>query len=329
MARNYSSISEPKTLAADIDNAATQMTLNNVTNLPSPPYVLVISPDTSSEEVVLVTTDQTGVTAPTVKISRAIETGASAVPHTNGVEVRHMIVGTDLQIVHDHFSNDSVSAGTAHGATGGVVGRTNTQTLTNKTLTSPVITSPAITGGTVNGGAALTVDSTELNYVDGVTSAIQTQLNTIVNTTIPNATPVGTIVMYGGTSAPTGWLLCNGQSTASYTALAAVVGANVPDLMGRAPIGYGSGTGLTARGTIGAKVGTETHTLTPAEIPGHTHGVTIMGSDLSYGTAALQGSNGGTQQSINAAEGGGSNPAGGGSHPNMQPSTVVNFIIKH
>ena len=329
MARNYSSISEPKTLSADITNVATQMTLNNVTGLPSPPYVLVISPDTSSEEVVLVTTDQTGVTAPTVKISRAIETGASAVPHTNGVEVRHMIVGSDLQVVHDHFSNDSVSAGTAHGATGGVVGRTNTQTLTNKTLTSPVITSPAITGGTVNGGAALTVDSTELNYVDGVTSAIQTQLNTIVNTTIPNATPVGTIVMYGGTSAPTGWLLCNGQSTASYTALAAVVGANVPDLMGRAPIGYGSGTGLTARGTIGAKVGTETHTLTPAEIPGHTHGVTIMGSDLSYGTAALQGSNGGTQQSINAAEGGGSNPAGGGSHPNMQPSTVVNFIIKH
>lgn len=53
----------------------------------------------------------------------------------------------------------------------GVVTLTGTQTLTNKTLTSPVIT-----GGTVNSGAALTVDSTELNYVDGVTSAIQTQL---------------------------------------------------------------------------------------------------------------------------------------------------------
>lgn len=54
----------------------------------------------------------------------------------------------------------------------GVVTLTGTQTLTNKTLTSPVIT-----GGTVNSGAALTVDSTELNYVDGVTSAIQTQLD--------------------------------------------------------------------------------------------------------------------------------------------------------
>jgi len=43
----------------------------------------------------------------------------------------------------------------------------NTQTLTNKTLTSPKI----------NEDVALTATATELNYVDGVTSAIQTQLN--------------------------------------------------------------------------------------------------------------------------------------------------------
>jgi hypothetical protein len=59
-----------------------------------------------------------------------------------------------------------------------------TETLTNKTLTSPVIT-----GGTVNGGAALTVDSTELNYVDGVTSAIQTQI-----TAKPTLSYEGTVV---------------------------------------------------------------------------------------------------------------------------------------
>ena len=47
-----------------------------------------------------------------------------------------------------------------------------TENLSNKTLASPTIT-----GGTINAGAALVVDSTELNFVDGVTSAIQTQLN--------------------------------------------------------------------------------------------------------------------------------------------------------
>jgi hypothetical protein len=43
----------------------------------------------------------------------------------------------------------------------------NTQTLTNKTLTSPKI----------NEDVALTATATELNYVDGVTSAIQTQID--------------------------------------------------------------------------------------------------------------------------------------------------------
>ena len=49
----------------------------------------------------------------------------------------------------------------------GVVTDSGTQTLTNKTLTSPKI----------NEDVAVTATATELNYVDGVTSAIQTQLN--------------------------------------------------------------------------------------------------------------------------------------------------------
>jgi len=41
-----------------------------------------------------------------------------------------------------------VAATAAHGATGAVVGTTNTQTLTNKTLTAPTISDPTITGST-------------------------------------------------------------------------------------------------------------------------------------------------------------------------------------
>jgi hypothetical protein len=52
-------------------------------------------------------------------------------------------------------------------ATDTLVGRATTDTLTNKTLTSPKI----------NEDVAVTATATELNYVDGVTSAIQTQLN--------------------------------------------------------------------------------------------------------------------------------------------------------
>jgi hypothetical protein len=44
--------------------------------------------------------------------------------------------------------------------------------MSNKTLTSPSINSPVL-----NSGDALTATSTELNFVDGVTSAIQTQID--------------------------------------------------------------------------------------------------------------------------------------------------------
>jgi hypothetical protein len=43
-----------------------------------------------------------------------------------------------------------------HGATGAVVGTTNTQTLTNKTLTSPTINTPVIAGGSISGNITST-----------------------------------------------------------------------------------------------------------------------------------------------------------------------------
>jgi len=262
MARNYSSVVEPKALTANItDASATQITLNNVTGLPSAPYVLVINPDTSKEEVVLVTVDQTGVTSPTLKVQRAIETsggvGIARNDHTIGDVVKHMIVGSDLQIVHDHFS---ATTG-IHGIAGALA-----------PIASPTFTGTVVLPSTTSIG---TVTSTELGYVDGVTSAIQTQFNT--------NTPAGVVNMWVGAAAPTGWLLCDGSavSRTTYSALFAVISTtygvgngsttfNLPDLLGRVPMGAGAGTGLTSR-TLGAEVGGESTTLTSAHIPEHAH----------------------------------------------------------
>jgi hypothetical protein len=117
------------------------------------------------------------------------------------------------------FSGHDGAHFNVHGISGYVVGTIDVQELTNKTLTSPIITN-----GTINGGVALTVNSTELNvldgitastseinildgitattteinYIDGVTSAIQTQLNT----KSPSASPTftGTVVLPSATS---------------------------------------------------------------------------------------------------------------------------------
>jgi microcystin-dependent protein len=182
-----------------------------------------------------------------------------------------------------------------------VVGTGTSQTLTNKTLTSPTVSSPTISNPTFT-----------------ISSAIAG----------PNLVPVGSIVMFGGSAAPIGWLLCNGQSTSGYTALAAVVGATVPDLMGRTPIGYGDSadSGITTRSTIGAKTGTETHTLIESEMPAHTHNINpamiVGGGSGAINNYAPNGNNPTSSVTITST-------GGGGAHNNMQPSTVVNFIIKY
>jgi len=56
--------------------------------------------------------------------------------------------------------------------------------------------------------------------------------------------PTGAIMAFGMNSVPTGWLECNGQSTSGYTALAALVGANVPDLRGYFVRGWDNSRGV-------------------------------------------------------------------------------------
>ena len=105
------------------------------------------------------------------------------------------------------------------------------------------------------------------------------------------------------TTAPTGWLLCNGNavSRTTYSALWTALGQtsspygqgdgsttfNLPDTRGRVPMGSGTGLGLNASGTgatsgsamtaraLGAWFGEETHLLTTTELASHTHANTV------------------------------------------------------
>jgi microcystin-dependent protein len=77
------------------------------------------------------------------------------------------------------------------------------------------------------------------------------------------ATPVGTVVMFGGSAAPQGWLLCDGTSyvQANYPALFTAIGTsfgsvdtthfNVPDLQQRMPVGKSGNPGFDTVGGVG------------------------------------------------------------------------------
>lgn len=96
-------------------------------------------------------------------------------------------------------------------AAGDIVTTNGTQTLTNKTLTSPTVgtacTLPAATTiGTVTAAeilklAGLTPSTAELNYVDGVTSPIQTQINDITVAITERVYSYGVTFVAAGTSA--------------------------------------------------------------------------------------------------------------------------------
>ncbi len=359
MARREYMAGKPTTLSADFSIGDLSFTVAVAGNdwpdgAEGYNFWVTIDGGTAQEERILCSS-RAGTTVTVASGGRGAD-GTTESNHSTGATVWPSWSATDADEANSHINSVSNVHGLATAGPGGtsggaVVGVSAEQTLTNKTLTTPKINgATALTASAAElnilDGATLstaelnlldgvTASTTELNYVDGVTSAIQTQLDTIVNVTIPNSMPVGTIVMYGGTNPPTGWLLCNGQSTTGYTALAAVVGANVPDLRGRAPIGYGQGAGLTNRNTIGATTGTETVTLTAEQMPYHNHsldpgqvvGTGHVADNVTQGTAySPLGNNPQANTTIGYAGGSGGVTQ---AHPNMQPSTVVNFIIKH
>lgn len=91
------------------------------------------------------------------------------------------------------------------------------------------------------------------------------------------AVPVGAIMMWTTATPPDGWILCNGQSLSSYPDLAAVLGtSNAPDLTDKFP--YGAGTNRL----LGQTGGSETRTLSEANIPKHSHGAGTLKTEYKY-----------------------------------------------
>ncbi len=93
---------------------------------------------------------------------------------------------------------------------------------------------------------------------------------------------LGEIRIFGFNFAPAGWAFCNGQimpitqNTALFALLGTTYGGNgtanfaLPDLRGRIPIHQGTGSGLSSY-DLGQTGGSQTVTLTTAQMPEHNH----------------------------------------------------------
>ena len=176
------------------------------------------------------------------------------------------------------------------------------------------------------------------------------------------AMPTGAVVPFGGSSAPTGFLLCAGQavSRSTYSALFSVISTtygagdgsstfNLPDLRGRVVAGQddmgGSSadrltgqTGGVDGDTLAATGGAETHVLTTAQLATHTHGATksynsdpgltntrfslvTEQTDREDSFPGYQTTTGDTNNII-------STTGSGSAHNNVQPTIILNYIIK-
>jgi microcystin-dependent protein len=212
---------------------------------------------------------------------------------------------------------------------------------------------------------------------DGTHSDVTTETLTVGGRVVDDFAPAGIISAYGGTAAPTGWLLCYGQNVdrTTYADLFTAIGTTygvgdgsttftLPDIRGRVVAGQDDMGGSSANrltnqtggldgDTLGATGGTETHTLTTAQLAAHTH--TWSGTTSSNGShthtyyrwsAAIQNAVAATDAARYIVQG--ENPTATDSqgahthtysgttsstgstsaHNNVQPTIILNYIIK-
>ena len=116
-------------------------------------------------------------------------------------------------------------------------------------------------------------------------------------------TPVGTVAFHMGNAAPTGWLECNGQSTASYPQLAAIVGATVPDLRGQFVRAWDNGAGVDSgravRTTQTDEFEQHNHGGVTGNAGGHNHSGSSSASAGGHSHTASTGGAGGHGHSVN------------------------------
>jgi microcystin-dependent protein len=153
----------------------------------------------------------------------------------------------------------------------------NDQNFTNITNVSSLSDSVTTNTLTIN-----TMKAYEFNDTNDLNAVVYNTQTKDVNYKSFSLTPPGVISQYAGSSAPNGYLLCDGSavSRSTYSQLFNVIGVlygngngattfNLPNLKGRIPVGFDSSQ--TEFDNLGEAGGSKTNTLSVNQLPSHNH----------------------------------------------------------
>ena len=231
---------------------------------------------------------------------------------------------SDMLKIDSGINSAKTTADTANtAATNAASAASNAQTTADTAVTNA---SNAQT--TANGAVASIGDLLSLNTIN------KTNLVAAINEIIEQT---GVIKAFAGSTAPTGYLICDGAavSRSTYSRLFNVIGTtfgtgdgsttfNLPNLDGKVITGYDPLQ--TEFDTIGKTGGEKTHQLTVNEMPTHAHVETIWTGGSGVSAEKIQAA------PVDAGPTGGETSATAGgdqAHNNLQPYMVLNYIIKY
>lgn len=176
---------------------------------------------------------------------------------------------------------------------------------TSTVLNGQIITSPAAWGENPFGTTLPVVPSATEEVAGLIEIATQAEASggsdpsrAITPATLAGALPVlaprapiGSIVMWPLDTAPTDWIECDGQSTAAYPELAALLGSTVPDLRGQFVRGWDNGKGTDPARSIRSNQDdlyqAHNHSVTD---PGHNHGIANDSHNHGFTAGQVKGS---------------------------------------
>jgi hypothetical protein len=174
MTRLFSSISVATTLESGISNSATSITvaagtgsalLGGVTINSGDQFTLALDPDTQNEEIIFATAN----TSDTFTVSRG-QAGSSAVAHSAGATVKHVLTGSDLTWFESNTS--PVASWGVRGSSSG------TTTLVANAVASGTLTLPAITDTIVSLTATQTLTNKTISAASNTLTGVITETGT-------------------------------------------------------------------------------------------------------------------------------------------------------